>query len=116
MAKRHAGLPKPPQKIIEKAALLKTLLLIDKDQEATDRVLNMETDFRSSMSNHVDFLPKEDAVFKKFNTNPFVLMIHCLNRGYHKISEIEKDILPAKEFSSMETSAGRMTEKGVALI
>jgi hypothetical protein len=37
-------------------------------------------------------------------------MIHCLKRQYSRISQIENDILPAKEFSSMETSAGRMAE------
>jgi len=37
-------------------------------------------------------------------------MIYALKKKYSKISEIEKDILPAKEFSSMETSAGKMVE------
>ncbi|MBK7930027.1 MAG: hypothetical protein IPJ98_21895 [Bryobacterales bacterium] len=37
-------------------------------------------------------------------------MIYSLQQGYRHISEIEGDILPAKVFSSMETSAGRMVE------
>ena len=37
-------------------------------------------------------------------------MIHSLNKGYRRIGEIEDDIFPAKVFSSMETSAGRMVE------
>ena len=39
-----------------------------------------------------------------------MLLIHALQNQYTKISEIESDILPAKQFSSMETSAGRMVE------
>jgi hypothetical protein len=37
-------------------------------------------------------------------------MMHSLNKGYRHIGQIESDILPAKVFSSMETSAGRMVE------
>ena len=52
----------------------------------------------------------EYASFSKFNTNPFVLMFYAKRKGYSYISEIEADILPAKLFSSMETSAGRMVQ------
>jgi len=37
-------------------------------------------------------------------------MMYTLKKGYTKISDIEDDIIPAKLFSSMETSAGRMIE------
>mgnify|MGYP005814561279 CR=1 FL=1 len=70
----------------------------------------METEFRRRITAHVGSLPASDAQFARFNTNPFVLMIHSLQKGYKHISEIESDILPAKVFSSMETSAGRMVE------
>ncbi len=70
----------------------------------------METDFRGRIAQHVESLPLEDAKLAKFNTNPFVLMFHCFNKGYKHIREIESDILPAKVFMSMETSAGRMVE------
>jgi hypothetical protein len=59
---------------------------------------------------HIESLPSAEASLSKFYTNPFVLLIHSKHRGYRHISEIEKDILPAKLFSSMETSAGRMVE------
>jgi len=39
--------------------------------------------------------------------------MHSKNKGYKSISEIESDILPAKVFSSMETSSGRMVEQVV---
>jgi hypothetical protein len=73
-------------------------------------VLTLETEFRRRIGIHVGSLPTSDAMFAKFNTNPFVLMIHSRNKGYRNISQIENDILPAKVFSSMETSAGRMVE------
>src|SRR5690606_25962070 len=50
---------------------------------------------------------------EEFNTSPFVLLIHARQRQYSKVSELERDILPAKQFSSMETSAGRMVEEVV---
>ena len=37
-------------------------------------------------------------------------MFYSRQQGYKHVSEIEKDIIPAKVFSSMETSAGRMVE------
>ena len=70
----------------------------------------METDFRARITSHLDSLPTADAKFSKFNTSPFVLMFYTLQHGYTRISEIEAAILPAKVFSSMETSAGRMVE------
>ncbi len=92
---------------------MKQLSAVDVDKASTKRVLAMEVDFRKRMKQHVESLPSSFAVFSKFNTNPFVLMIHSLNKGYRHIGEIEDDILPAKVFSSMETSAGRMVESVV---
>lgn len=37
-------------------------------------------------------------------------MFHTFKKRYRHIAQIEEDILPAKIFSSMETSAGRMVE------
>jgi len=76
-------------------------------------VLRLETAFRNKIETHISSLPAQDAVFQKFNTSPYVLLIHARQRGYSKVSEIEADILPAKQFSSMETSAGRMVEEVV---
>jgi len=110
MAKRHAGLPRPPKKIIRKIDLLKQVCAIDADKNAKQRVLVMESDFRQRIKSHVKSLPPETSKFQKFSTNPFVLMIHCMNKGYTSIDQIEADLLPAKLFSSMETSAGKMVE------
>ncbi|MFA7236029.1 MAG: hypothetical protein WC058_04110 [Phycisphaeraceae bacterium] len=110
MAHGHSGLPRPAKRIITKANLLADLQAVDASADATRRILAMEVEFRRRMSLHVGSLPTKDAKFDKFKTSPFVLMIHCLQRGYKKVSEIEADILPAKQFSSMETSAGRMVE------
>lgn len=110
MAKRNQDIPKPEKFNISKSGVLNELLKIDNDKDARERILIIENGFRTSMKTHVDGLPVEDSKLRKFSTSPFVLLIHCFKRGYNKISEIEKDILPAKEFSSMETSAGKMSE------
>ena len=110
MARGHPGIPRPASTVLRKSDLLSGLSSVDADAGATRRVLAMETMFRERVSYHVGSLPAEDAKFQKFNTSPFVLLIHAMQRGYTQINEIERDILPAKQFSSMETSAGRMVE------
>src|ERR1035438_5477818 len=107
---RHVGLPAASNAVLRKTQLLNDLAAIDADRTATQRVLAMEIDFRARIRSHVDSLPTGDALFSKFNTNPFVLMFQSMKKGYRHIGEIENDILPAKVFSSMETSAGRMVE------
>ena len=103
-------MPRPSAFRLTKTTLLSDLERIDQDKEATQRVLDMETDFRQKIQAHVDSLPASNAQFRKFNTSPFVLLFYCLQKGYSHIQEIEEAILPAKLFSSMETSAGRMVE------
>ncbi|QQS09396.1 MAG: hypothetical protein IPK69_01870 [Phycisphaerales bacterium] len=110
MARGHAGLPRAERRVFKKSELLAALRAVDADAGSTARVLALENEFRRRVQIHVDSLPAEDAKFEKFNTSPFVLMIHCMINGYSRISQIESDILPAKQFSSMETSAGRMVE------
>lgn len=110
MGRGHDGLPRPVSKVIKKSDLLNQVVAIDADTAAKARVLRMENDFRARIRQHIESLPPESSMFKKFSTNPFVLMIHCMKRGYTAIRDIEADILPAKLFSSMETSAGRMVE------
>lgn len=110
MVRRHKGLPRPTSFSLSKTVLLRDLAELDKNKSAAKRVLEMETEFRNRINTHVNSLPTEEAKLAKFNTNPFVLMFHCMRQGYRHICEIEKDILPAKLFSSMETSAGRMVE------
>lgn len=107
---RHTGLPRATNLIVSKGSLLRTLQEVDNDAASRDRVLAMENDFRGRIATHIGSLPTSDAKFSKFNTNPFVLLIHSMKQGYRHISQIEQDILPAKLFSSMETSAGRMVE------
>lgn len=107
---RHEGLPRATRFTLSKLALLSDLICVDTDKAATARVLTLETAFREKIKTHVEALPTSEAAFSKFNTNPFVLMIHTFNKRYRHVSEIEQDVLPAKVFSSMETSAGRMVE------
>ncbi|MCW5754053.1 MAG: hypothetical protein KIT24_05005 [Phycisphaeraceae bacterium] len=110
MVRGHTGLPRPERRVFKKSELLAALRAVDADAASTARVLALENEFRRRVQMHVESLPAEDAKFEKFNTSPFVLMIHCMKKGYSRISQIESDILPAKQFSSMETSAGRMVE------
>lgn len=111
MARTHKGLPRPPARTISKRSLLRQLQVIDSSKESRSRVLSMENHFRRKIDSHIISLPQKDALFQKFNTSPYVLLIHAKQKGYTKISEIEDDIIPAKQFSSMETSAGRMVEE-----
>ncbi|WP_438726825.1 PmeII family type II restriction endonuclease [Parasphingorhabdus sp. DH2-15] len=114
MAQRHPDLPKRVSAtLLDKATIFQQLAEIDRDGEARTRVLEMENSFRNKIDNHLDALPTKDAAFSKFNTSPFVLMFYSRQNGYAGIEQIEKDIVPAKVFSSMETSAGRMVEEVV---
>ncbi len=111
MARGHPGLPKNVAPVVlRKADIFRDLARIDADPAARQRVLDMETDFRHRISSHIAALPASSSQFQKFNTSPFVLMFYSKQQGYSHVSEIEKDIIPAKVFSSMETSAGRMVE------
>jgi hypothetical protein len=94
-----------------KHGLLDTLLAIDRSGPTRQRVLALETAFRAKIATHTNALLPAGSDFRKFNTSPFVLLIHAFHKGYAHVHQIEHDILPAKQFSSMETSAGRMVEE-----
>ena len=110
MPRGHPGLPRPPVWQMRKGELLEQLASLDHDAVARDRALSMEATFRQSIDAHVESLPADEAKFAKFFTSPYVLMMHARKNSYSKVSEIEHDILPAKLFSSLETSAGRAVE------
>ncbi len=111
MARSHPDLPtKVPRTILRKREIFSALAEIDGAPDAKARVLRMETDFRQRIDSHIASLPAASAQFQKFYTSPFVLMFYSRQQGYHHVIQIEKDIVPAKVFSSMETSAGRMVE------
>lgn len=110
---RHEGLPRAYPTTLSQQELLRQLKIVDSMENRREKVLRLENAFRRKIDYHVSSLPAGDSQFRKFNTSPFVLLIHAKQRGYTKISEIESDILPAKQFSSMETSAGRMVEEVV---
>ena len=110
---RHQGLPKATPRVISRSELLHQLQVVDSSDEKRKRVLRLETAFRRKIDYHIAALPLGDSQFRKFNTSPYVLLIHARQKSYTKISQIEADILPAKQFSSMETSAGRMVEEVV---
>ena len=114
MARGHLDLPKKEDSLVlSKRDIFNSLIAIDGDQAARERVLRIETGFRRKIETHLLGLPTAQASFQKFNTSPFVLMFYSKKRGYTRVAEIESDIIPAKVFSSMETSAGRMVEEVV---
>lgn len=110
MGRSHPGLPRATKKTLSRQRILSDLQQVDNDPERRAKVLRLETAFRRKVETHVASLPTHDAMLQKFNTSPYVLLIHAHQRGYSMVSELEADILPAKQFSSMETSAGRMVE------
>ena len=111
MARHHNGLPRPHKFILSKAHLLDVMATIDSCTETRNRILKIENGFDAKISNHIGSMVLCSSKLKSFNTSPYVIMIHAKKRGYSTIKELENDILPAKEFSSMETSAGRMIEE-----
>lgn len=99
MARGHPELPKATSRTLSRAQLLAQLQRVDNDAERRERVLRLETSFRTKIETHISALPAKDALFRKFSTSPYVLLIHARQRGYSRVSEIEADILPAKQFS-----------------
>lgn len=114
MARGHLDLPaSAPALLLSKANIYEALKRIDSNEAARARVLQMETRFRIKIDTHLASLPAASAQFQKFKTSPFVLLFHSKRQGYERVSQVERDIIPAKVFSSMETSAGRMVEEVV---
>lgn len=98
-------------RVIRKCDILEQLRRICDTNASSKRVLALETQFHACIADHVASLPVGSSKFARFNTNPFVLMIHNHQRGYSHIHQMENDILPAKQFSSMETFAGTMVQE-----
>jgi Type II restriction endonuclease EcoO109I len=114
MPRGHIDLPdSAPPLFLSKAEIYAALARVDLSEVARNRVLQMETRFRTKIDTHLAGLPAASARFQKFNTSPFVLLFHSKRQGYQRVSQVERDIIPAKVFSSMETSAGRMVEEVV---
>ena len=110
---RHPDLPWPSPLLLNKASIFAGLKQIDENPDAVRRVLEMESQFRMRIGSHLVRLPEGRSRFAKFNTNPFVLMFYSKQQSYGRVAEIERDLVPAKVFSSMETSAGKMIEEVV---
>ena len=110
----HPDLPKNvPALLLSKKEIFDGLKRIDGDSHARSRVLAMETEFRDKIGTHIKGLPQASSKFAKFYTSPFVLLFYSKQKSYSRVAQIEQDLVPAKVFSSMETSAGNMVEKVV---
>ena len=110
MASRRLQMPIAPITRLRKQDILANLRAVDNDPASQQRVIQLEQGFRARVASHVASLTGTTATLEKYSTSPFVLLIYAHAKRYTKISQIEQDILPAKLFSSMETSAGRMIE------
>lgn len=107
----HTGLPKVSSIIDSKSRILRDLQTFDSDRSFRESCLSLENLFRVRVQESIEAMPSQRSDFGKFNTSPFVLLLHACQRGYQSVSEIERDIVLAKAFSSMETAAGRMVEE-----
>lgn len=110
MATRNPRLPTAPITQFTKRDILTNLRAVDQDPFSQQRVLQLEQGFRARVVSHVASLTGTTATLDQYSTSPFVLLIYAHAKRYTRIGQIEQDILPAKLFSSMETSAGRMVE------
>lgn len=111
MPPRNPDLPtNVPPLILTKRGILNELAMVDTNVPSCERILRLEEGFRERIRSHIASLPIANAKLADFNTSPFVLMIYTRSKSYTRLSQLEGDILPAKLFSSMETSAGRMIE------
>lgn len=108
---RANPLPVVHLEIAYKSNILTELQQIDQDDAARARVLQMETGFRQKAQILGANLPTGQSLFRSFNTSPFVLMLYSSTRSYREVYQLDGDILDAKVFSSVETSAGRMVEQ-----
>ena len=106
----HPHLPRPQRRQHRRLDLLSDLVAVDNSPNARARILKMESDFRSRIDQMNRGLPLSTSRFERFNTNPYVLLMHAEKQQYRLVSQIERDIVPAKVFSSIETAAGRMVE------
>ena len=110
----HPDLPKRvPPLLLRKKDIFAGLARIDNDPKARARILAMESEFHSKIGSHIKGLPDASSQLSKFYTNPFVLMFYSKQKSYSHVEQIEKDLVPAKVFSSMETSAGNMVQNVV---
>jgi hypothetical protein len=82
MPRGQSNLPRPIALQIDKSSVLKALQVIDSDVTSRQKVLDMETEFRTRIGAHVNSLPLASARLERFNTSPFVLMFYCKQRGY----------------------------------
>ena len=111
---RHADLPGAPAALLlSKKDIFDSLKRIDEDPRARNRILSMESAFRARVATLIEGLPQASAEFAQFHTNPFVLMFYSRQQSYSRVAQIERDLVGAKVFSSMETSGGSMIEEVV---
>jgi len=105
-------MPKAQPIKLSKQWVLKALTHLDRDP-SKKRVLELETEFRRWLDNSHLALPGNTLSIKKLSgqINPFVLLSHAKLEGLSLVADLESHLKLAKQFSSIETSAGKMLEE-----
>ena len=106
----HPHLPRPRARILDRRSILDSLSQLDSSSDSRQSILKLENSFRDRVLTTNLRLPANESKFDRFNTNPFVLLIHASRRDYVAVADIEEDLVLAKAFSSVETAAGKMVE------
>ncbi len=73
----------------------------------------MEVGFREKIDAYLSSLETKYSTFEKLSTSPFVLLVLARQQRASAIHEIDRGLVAAKAFSSMETSTGKMIEQVV---
>ena len=111
MARRNKNIPRPKPRVMYRRDILSSLRNIDQSESSWNRISLMERSFAEGVARMNSKLPTSSSSFDDFNTNPYVLLMYAKGNHYTQILELEKDLVAAKVFSSIETAAGRLIEK-----
>lgn len=98
---------------ISRRLLLQQLSDVDASSAARARVLELEVGFQDKIDAYLTSLKSKYSSFEKLSTSPFVLLVLARQQGAQSIPEIDRGLVAAKSFSSIETSTGKMIEQVV---
>lgn len=105
--------PTPARTALSRRQLLEQLLDVDSSSAARSRVLQLEVGFQEKIDAYLSSLKSKYSTFEKLSTSPFVLLVLARQQGAKSIPEIDRGLVAAKSFSSIETSTGKMIEQVV---
>lgn len=106
-------MPKAQPIILSKRWVLGALRAVDRERDRRERVLALERSFRRWLEEAQFVLPDESIDLQRLagTINPFVLLAHAKVESLTAVSDLESHLRLAKQFSSIETSIGKMLEE-----